>query len=354
MSWDDTLGNMRTLDQWRQAIGVTYPFEHYDGPEQRLPFHKCPLQVRAGNMMKYGQIPGIAKPVSRLVMGCDNQEIWPQAAAMFDDFFERGGNCFDSAYIYRDGKAETVLGNWIKNRGVREQVVIIGKGAHTPYCNPEDLTTQLLISLGRLKTNYVDVYMMHRDNPAIPVGEFITVLNEHKNAGRMHAFGASNWSIERYREANAWAEAHGLNGFSALSNNFSLARMVDPVWTGCISASDLASRSWLAETSTVLMPWSSQARGFFTERARPDLLEDAELVRCWYSEDNFQRQARVRQLAQERDVLPITIALAYVLCQPFPTFPLIGPRQLSETRTSFPALTVELTPEEVRWLNLEA
>ena len=102
-----------------------------------------------------------------------------------------------------------------------------------------------------------------------------------------------------------------------------------------------------------LMPWSSQARGFFTGRARPDDRSDPELVRCWYSEDNFQRLECVNKLAQERGVLPINIALAYVLNQPFPTFPLIGPRQLSETRTSLPALTIELTPEEVRWLNLE-
>ena len=57
-------------------------------------------------------------------------------------------------------------------------------------------------------------------------------------------------------------------------------------------------------------------------------------------------------MAQKRNVLPIQIALAYVLCQPFPTFPLIGPRFLSETRTSFPALDIELTPKEVKWLNL--
>jgi aryl-alcohol dehydrogenase-like predicted oxidoreductase len=102
-----------------------------------------------------------------------------------------------------------------------------------------------------------------------------------------------------------------------------------------------------------IMPWSSQARGFFTGRAHPDDYSDAELVRCWYSDDNFQRLERVNQMAQKRGVLPINIALAYVLNQPFPTFPLIGPRLLSETRTSLPALTVELTPEEIRWLNLE-
>jgi aryl-alcohol dehydrogenase-like predicted oxidoreductase len=142
-------------------------------------------------------------------------------------------------------------------------------------------------------------------------------------------------------------------GFSAMSNNFSLARMIDPIWVGSISASDPQSRSWLTEVQMPLMPWSSQARGFFTGRAHPDDHSDPELVRCWYSEDNFRRLARANQMAQQRGVLPISIALAYVLCQPFPTFPLIGPRQLSETRTSFQGLEIELTPEDLHWLNLE-
>jgi predicted dehydrogenase/aryl-alcohol dehydrogenase-like predicted oxidoreductase len=353
MSWEDTLGNMRTLDQWREAIGLTYDVERADGPGQTLPIGKQPLKVRPATIMKYGQIAGIDKPISRLIMGVDNQTTWPHAAAMFDDFFEQGGNCFDTAYIYANGLCEKLLGQWIKNRDVREQIVLLDKGAHTPHCDPESINKQLLESLERLQTDYVDMYMLHRDNPAIPVGEFISTLNEHKNAGRIRAFGGSNWSIERVQEANAWAVAHNMTGFTAISNNFSLARMVDPVWAGCISASDARSRAWLQETQMPIMPWSSQARGFFTGRARPDDRSDAELVRCWYSEDNFQRLERVNKLAKERGVLPINIALAYVLNQPFPTFPLIGPRQLSETRTSLPALTINLTPEELRWLNLE-
>ena len=129
--------------------------------------------------------------------------------------------------------------------------------------------------------------------------------------------------------------------------------MVNPVWKGCIAASDAHSRAWLTNHRMALMPWSSQARGFFTGRARPDDTSDEELVRSWYSGDNFLRLERANEFARKRGVLPITIALAYVLSQPFPTFPLIGPRALSETRTSFPALAIELTPNERRWLNLE-
>ena len=350
MTWDDTLGNMKTLDRWRAAIGLVYDVER---PEATPPVSGRPLAVRADHPIPTGRIAGVDKPVSRLIMGVDNQTAMPHAAVMFDDFFERGGTCFDTAYIYGGGVCERLLGQWIVNRGVRDQVVILDKGAHTPFCTPDDLTRQLMESLDRLQTDYVDLYVMHRDNPAIPVGDFMEILNAHQRAGRVRAFGASNWTIERIEAANAYAREHGLTAFAAVSNNFSLARMVEPPWAGCLSASDAASRAWLTKTQTPLLPWSSQARGFFTDRARPDDRSDAELARCWYSDDNFRRLERVDELARRRGVLPINIALAYVLCQPFPTFPLIGPRTLSETRTSLPALDIDLTPDELRWLNLE-
>src|SRR5688572_2203501 len=353
MTPDDSLGNMRTLDAWRKQIGLVYEQERF---EANIPtVTRRPLAIRPKHNMKYGRIPGLEKDVSRVVMGCDNQQDLSHASIMFDDFFARGGNAFATAHIYGSGAYENLLGRWVKNRGVRDDVVIIGKGAHTPNCNPTALTKQVHESLARLDVAGVDVYMLHRDNPDVPVGEFVDVLNEHVRAGRMKVFGGSNWTLARVDEANAYAKANGLQGFGVVSNNFSLARMVEPPWAGCVSASDPDSRAWFARTGIPLLAWSSQARGFFIpERAHPDKRDDAELVRCWYSDDNFQRLARVNELARKRNVLPINIALAYVLNQPFPTFALIGPRQLSETRTSLQGLEIELSPQELAWLNLEA
>ena len=351
MTWDDSLGNMQTLDRWRDEIGLVFDQELPGAT--RAPLHGRPLAKRGDARMPYGTIAGIDKPVSRLVMGVDNQRTMPHAEVMFDDFFERGGTCFDTAWQYAGGACEKVLGSWIEQRGVRDQVVILDKGAHTPFCTPEDAESQLSQSLERLWVDQVDLYMLHRDNPEVPVGEFIDVLNRLQRAGKLHIFGASNWTVERVVEANTWAAKNGLNGFTMISNNFSLARMIEPVWAGCRSASDPETRAWLEETQMPIFPWSSQARGFFTGRAKPGDHSDPELVRCWYSADNFQRLERVNQLAAERDVPPIAIALAWVLNQPFPTFPLIGPRALSETRSSFQALEVDLTRGEVVWLNLE-
>jgi aryl-alcohol dehydrogenase-like predicted oxidoreductase len=351
MTWDDTLGNMKTLDRWRESFCFQYESEKLTAAWPTVT--RRPLAVCVPNNMQYGRIPGVEKDVSRLVMGVDNQTALPHASVLFDDWIERGGNAFDSAYVYGGGACERVLGRWVANRGVRRQVVILDKGAHTPFCTPRDLTRQLFESLDRLKMDYLDIYMMHRDNPEVPAGEFIDVLNEHLRAGRMRAFGGSNWSIERLEAANAYAKRKGLVGFAAVSNNFSLARMVDPVWTGCIAFSDAESRAWLARTPMPLMPWSSQARGFFTGRADPADRSDGDLARCWYSDDNFRRRERAMEMARRRGVPPIQIALAYVLSQPFPTFPLIGPRTLAETRTSLPALDIDLSPDDLAWLNLE-
>lgn len=356
MSWKDTLGNMAALDKWRAAIGLVYNAEK---PEKmRLPIHGGPLRVQSGTglpEMEYGQIAGVDKRVSRLVFGVDKVTIntFPMAAAMMDDYFERGGNAFDTAHIYGGGGCERALGQWVKNRRIREKVVVLGKGAHTPNCNPEALTRQMMESFERLEMDYLDIYMMHRDNPDVPVGDFVDVLNMHLRKKHIRAFGGSNWSPARIDAFNRYAAKKGLRGFAAVSNNFSLAEMMDPVWAGCIAASDAKARAWFTKTQMPLMAWSSQARGFFTDRSSPTNKSDAELVRCWYSKENFARKKRAVKLAQEKGVSPIVIALAYVLCQPFPTFPLIGPWNVSETASSFEALKVKLTPEEIQWLNLE-
>jgi len=271
---------------------------------------------------------------------------------MFDDFVERGGNAFDTAYVYRSGQSERLLGQWVGSRGVRDEVYVLDKGAHTPNCYPAAMRRELCESLDRLQMDSVDLYLLHRDNPDVPAGEFIDALNDEKRAGRIGAFGASNWGLERLKAAQQYARENGLEGFSAVSNNFSLAEMIEPVWEGCLSAREPDFARWLEESGLPLVAWSSQARGFFTDRSGPEKRDDPELVRCWYSEENFERKRRAEELARKKGVLPINVALAFVLAQPFAAFAVIGPRTLYETHTSLPALDVELTGDELAWLDL--
>ncbi|MDQ3788579.1 MAG: aldo/keto reductase, partial [Actinomycetota bacterium] len=335
MSWADSLGNATVLDTWRHAIGLTYPMERDVPPALGTPVPRA---------MPTGTVPGIAKPVSRLVMGVDNQRDLTHATVMFDDFVVRGGTTFDTAWVYGDGAMETLLGKWIRARGVRDDVVVVGKGAHTPHCDPESLRRQLAESLDRLGTDHVDLYLMHRDNLDVPVGEFVDVLEEQRAAGLVTAYGVSNWTLDRVDEAQAYAARHGRAGFAALSNHFSLAEAYALPWDGCVHVTDPASRAWLRDHDLALLPWSSQARGFFAGRA------DEEIARCYHSEANFARRERARALAAELGVPATAVALAFVLHQPFPTFALIGPRTLEETHGSLRALEVALTPEQVAWL----
>ena len=277
----------------------------------------------------------------------------PHAFATFDAFFERGGNCFDTGYIYQAGGAEEVLGEWVETRGLREQVVIMAKGAHSPLCFPETVRPQLEQSLDRLRTDRADLYFLHRDNPSVPAGEFVEVLNEAKRDGLIRAFGGSNWTPACIDEANDYAAEHALEGLSAASNNFSLARQATPIWRGVRSSSGPEDREWFERTRLPLVPWSSQARGFFVPgRAHPEKRSDEDLVRGWYSDENFERLRRCNELAERFGVHPNSVALAYVLAQSFPTFPIISARRLVELGTSLDALEIELTPEDVNYLDL--
>ncbi|MDR6293388.1 MULTISPECIES: aldo/keto reductase [Inquilinus] len=302
--------------------------------------------------MIYGTIPGVATPVARMVMGVDNQDDLTRAAPLFDDYIERGGNCFDTARVYMRGGCETLFGEYLTKSGVRDRIVLIGKGAHTPNCTPEAARSQLEQSLEALRTDRVDIYFLHRDNLEVPVGEFVDVLDALHREGRIGVFGGSNWSLERFRAANDYAKRTGKTGFTVLSNNLALARMVEPVWAGCVSARDPEWLRHLEDSGTALFAWSSTARGFFTERGDPGLRDDAEMVRAWHAEDNFERRRRAIALAAAKGTNPVQIAMAWVLSQPFATFALSGPRSIEESRRNIEGLSADLTEAERDWLDL--
>lgn len=303
--------------------------------------------------MRYSTVAGVDKPVSRLVLGTmmfapDRSAHWHELLARYRD---SGGNCLDTAAIYGNGDAERVIGEWLTNR---DDVVLIGKGACTTDCTPDLITAELRQSLHRLRTDHVDIYLMHRDNPALPVGVFVDRLNEHLRAGEVRAFGGSNWSPERIAEANAYAAERGLVGFAASSPQFSLGRWNGPPWAGCVSAADPPARRWYEESGLALFAWSSQAGGFFTGRySRADRDTDRS-ARFWFNDGNFRRLERVRELAARRNVPMAQIALAYVLSQPPHVFALTGALTVEELRDSVAAVDLEVTPAELRHLDLDA
>ena len=299
------------------------------------------------------QIPGVAKPASAVALGFEFFPSFASASLTLDAFYETGGNLFDTAFIYGAGKTESIFGDWHTSRKVdREDFVLIGKGGHSPLCYPDAIAKQLDQSLERLKTDYVDIYFIHRDNLDIPVGEFVDAMDAEVRRGRIRGIvGGSNWTRERMDDAIIYAEKNGKVAPGALSNNFSLAQMLDPIWPGCVTASDERWRDWLMRRQIPNFAWSSQGRGFFTNRAGRDKHDDEEIVRVWYSDRNFERRDRAIELAKKCGCSPIHIALAYVIAQPFPVIPLIGPRTVAELEDSLSAIQITLTQEEVRWLD---
>jgi predicted dehydrogenase/aryl-alcohol dehydrogenase-like predicted oxidoreductase len=348
MAWADSLGNLRVMDQWRASVGLEYSVEKATSRIGNIAGGK----VVAGNSVPKRQIPGLAKPASVAALGFEFFPNFASASLTLDAFYEAGGNLFDTAYVYGSGKTEAIFGDWHTSRNVpREEIVLIGKGAHSPLCYPDMIAKQLDQSLERLKTDYVDAYFMHRDNSDVPVGEFVDAMDAEVRRGRIRGiFGGSNWTRERMDEAAAYAAKNGKQAPAALSNNFSLAEMLDPIWAGCVAASDDEWKQWLKSRQIPNFAWSSQGRGFFTDRAGRDKHDDEEIVRVWYSDRNFVRRDRAIEFAQKLGRHPIHIALAYVIAQPFPVIPLIGPRTIAELEDSLSALDIALTDEQVKWL----
>lgn len=315
--------------------------------------------------MKYGSVPGIDKPVSRLVQGTVMVNGTDEARefALLDAVFEMGCNTFDTAHNYGGGANERVMGRWLAARGNRDEVVIIGKGAHHNQdrrrVTPFDISADIHDSLARFQIDHIDLYLVHRDDPSVPVYPIVEVLNEHREAGRIRAFGGSNWSHQRIAEANAYAEAQGLTPFVASSPNFSLAEQVQVPWEGCISISASggeAARAFYRECGMPLFSWSSLAGGFFSGRFRRDNLDsfsedrDRLCVTAYCYEENFRRLDRVGELAQAKGVSVTQVALAYVLNQPLNIFALVGCYTPREFEAGTEAMDLNLTPEELEWL----
>ncbi|WP_277678992.1 aldo/keto reductase [Gracilibacillus dipsosauri] len=301
------------------------------------------------------QINGLDKPVTTLIQGSDyfKPSVYDKVCQVLDRYVAIGGNTIDTAHIYCGGESEIAIGQWLKERNNREDIVILTKGAHHdqngPRVNPEAIKQDLSESLERLGTDYIDLYALHRDDLDVPVSVIIDALNEHIEAGRIKAIGGSNWTTERIQAANDYASSKGLIGFSFSSPNLSLAKANEPFWKGCVST-DSADIKWHEKTQLPILSWSSQARGFFTGRFTPEDRSNEDLVRVFYSDANWDRLRRAEKLAKEKGVTAIQIALAYVLNQKFPTCALIGAQNEQELVSCLEGSEIELSSNEVDWL----
>lgn len=318
--------------------------------------------------MSYGRIEGLDKPVARLVQGCVELPGGPdELRRLFDAVFELGGTTFDTAHGYMGGESERRLGRWIRERGVRDRVVIITKGAHhnddRKRVTPFDITGDLHDSLSRLGTDHVELYLLHRDDPSVEVGPIVEVLNEHRQAGLIRAFGGSNWTAARIAEANAYAAEHGLTGFAATSPNLSLAAPHEMPWPDCVSISGpdgAEQRRWYAEHRMPIIAWSALAGGFLTGRFRRDNLDrfegyfDELVLRCYCNEANFRRLDWAKRVADDLGLTIPQVALAWLFRQELDTYAIVRsdtPEQFKANLRSLDAAA--LLPEDATQVGFE-
>ena len=319
--------------------------------------------------MEYNKIDGVDKPVARLLQGTVMLKAETRAEnwRLLDALFENGYTAFDTAHGYGGGSSEIELGAWIKDRGIRDQVVILTKGAHPYEGEPERVAPAYIHrdmeeSLERLQTDYIELYLLHRDNPDYPVGEIVDVLDEYKSKGNIGIYGGSNWRADRVKAANEYADANGKAPFTISSPQFSVAEMIQAPWAGCISVSGAqgqADRAWYDENRISLFTWSSLAGGFMTGKFRRDNLDsftsywDTNPIGAYAYESNFQRLDRVLELAGDRAVSPAQIAVAYILGSNPRYHAIVANWQIEEIADNAAAVSIELSAEEIAWLEMK-
>lgn len=265
--------------------------------------------------------------------------------ALMDKYVELGGTVFDTASLYvrrlpeLEGTSERTIGQWLRERNCRDRVIIVTKGGHrsqVPYsygvCDRETLKRHIMTSLERLGTNYVDLYLLHHDEPTRPVKEILESMAEFQRRGWIRRFGASNWQVERLEEARTCAESTGLPGFSATEFGYSL----------CVAPDEMAANNeknrmvfmaddlwrWHRKHALPTLAYSSQARGFFgrenVEWAKNEFEGPAPRYPAFDCRDNRMRLLATIRVAQLLKVTPNQVALAYLLHQPFPVYPIVA------------------------------
>lgn len=313
--------------------------------------------------MRYGRIATLDKQLSLLVQGTLGiaQLERRDAEALLDGVFDRGCTAFDTASVYGAGDAERTLGAWLKQRGIRDRVVIIDKGCHPRGAQhrmtPEHLEEDVEASLDRLGVTEIDLFLLHRDDPARSVGEILDALDHQRRQGKLVAFGASNWAHERIAAANAHAAQRGYVGFVASSPSLSLAQ-ASSTWPGCVTLSlphDRTALDWYRECSLPLLCWSPLAGGFLSG-VLPLAATDGEswqtrIARDFYfNETNLQRLARARQLGARRGASVAQIALAYVFGLRLNAFAIVGCSRAEQYAECAKALAAALSSSELHWL----
>lgn len=358
-------------DGYEGALAIEYSMKKgihgLDNAQWVKPYVNYIRSVLDGSLMKppYAKIEGVDLPVSRIFFGTaiNSMLMGKNAEALLDAVYGAGINAFDCARGY--GMAEKALGEWIKARNNRERIVLLTKCGNISMSgkicvNREVIEKELETSLKTLQTDYIDIYLLHRDDPNTPVSEVIDTLNEAKRKGKIKVFGVSNWTHQRIMEANAYAEANGLEGFTVSSPNYGLAEQVQDPWGGeCVTisgAANVQAREWYAKNQMPVIAYSSLGRGFFSGKFKAGDYEGAKKVldnagqKGYLHEVNMGRLARAQELAARDHMSVSQIAMRYIFSNEMNVFAVVSTTRPDRMQENIAAANAALSAEDVAYL----
>jgi len=289
------------------------------------------------------------------------------AEEILETYLDAGGNVLDTAEIYAawlpngEHRSEIFLGNWLRKNKNRDQLIISTKGAHPrldsmdkPRMSKAFVESDLDSSLKRLGTDHVDIYWLHRDDASTPVDEIVLMLEDFRQAGKIRYSGLSNWTQVRAEAAKVAADKLGVESFIGIQNQWSLAKADaakgDPTW----AYTDESFAQWHADHNIAAFPYTTQANGYFRRLENKSLDQTRELVRALFdSPENRERYERIKTIQAENGLSTGAIVLGYLLSQPFPVFPIIGPRKRADLVESFEATRATLNGDQLAFLTLK-
>jgi aryl-alcohol dehydrogenase (NADP+) len=267
---------------------------------------------------------------------------------------ERGINFFDTADMYSRGVSEQVVGRALKDFARRDEIVLATKVFYPveEHANSRGLSRKHIMhaidaSLRRLGMDYVDLYQIHRFDPQTPIEETLEALHDVVKAGKALHIGASSMYAWQFARMLSTQQQRGWTRFVTMQNHYNLVyREEEREMLPLCRAEGIG-----------VIPWSPLARGFLAGNRRRGARDATTREQhdefghgLYYQEADYDIADRVAQVAREKGVLPIQVALAWVVHQPGVSAPIVGASKLEQLDQLIQGLSITLTPDESRFL----
>ncbi len=265
---------------------------------------------------------------------------------IMDRYYFLGGNILDTARVYSDNLSEMTVGAWINERGIRDKIYISTKGGHpalsdwSSRLDEKSVVSDLEESLKFLKTDYVDIYYLHRDDETKSVSEIMPILDKFVKSGKVRYIGASNWKIERIEEANQFARENGLAEFTYSQIMWNYAKVnTENLADKTMVVMDDGEYAGYKNSSLTVMAYTSQAQGLFSYIEKYGIDGIPEHMKSMYvNETTINRANKVISISEQTGVSPTAVSLGHLLYNEVNAIPIIGVSSVGRLEESLSAL----------------